>query len=138
CGASHLMFPVRLAPAAPAAPRPAKRPASIVPPLYSNEVSSLPPWDAPNSNGRPPAVGGTRTFNAPVPVIVKSQSDLTAIFRRRSSGRPHHGICEQPRKQQQPGVAVGFEDAQAQSGIADLQTPDLPDQIDRKSTRLNS
>ena len=33
------------------------------------------------------------------------------------------------RKQQQPRIAVGFEDPQAQRGIADLQPPDLPDQM---------
>ena len=33
---------------------------------------------------------------------------------------PHHRIDQQSRKQQKPGVAVGFEYPQAQRGIADL------------------
>src|SRR5947207_9326776 len=43
--------------------------------------------------------------------------------------RARHRIDQQAREQQQPGVAVGLEDPQAQRGIADVQSPDLPDEM---------
>src|SRR5277367_1313188 len=43
----------------------------------------------------------------------------------RLSAFPHR-IDQQSGEQQQTGVAVGFEDTQAQRGIADLNAPDLP------------
>ena len=58
---------------------------------------------------------------------IKSPSASTRT-RRRQAG-PHHRIGEQPGKQQQPGIAVGLEDPQAQRGIADLQPPDLPGEM---------